>query len=195
LDKNYTPQPYQQLSKILREMGDDDNADNALYLALEQDRQQTSVLRRVLLFLLKYGIGYGIGSGYGLVIFWTVTLVVVGTLVIGLHESARVGPSASHGPMEPGPDGPDSIREPTASAERLPNGAVHGQHADANLLGSIPARVAYSLHNLLPLIQLDGAFDEVRLRSCARWYFYVHRIIGWLLGVFILAALAGLTQG
>jgi hypothetical protein len=58
----------------------------------------------------------------------------------------------------------------------------------------LPAVAAYSLDQLLPIVQLDKAFDEIRLESWTKYYFYAHKLVGWALASFLVAGLAGLTQ-
>jgi hypothetical protein len=56
----------------------------------------------------------------------------------------------------------------------------------------MPWGLTYSFDMLLPLIKLRDCHYKIDLRGHARYYFYAHKIIGWILGSFILAALAGL---
>jgi hypothetical protein len=58
-----------------------------------------------------------------------------------------------------------------------------------------PAKLAFSLHHLLPILSLQKSFDDVLLAGKARWYFMFHRLGGWVLGGFLAAGMAGLTQG
>lgn len=55
-----------------------------------------------------------------------------------------------------------------------------------------------SLDEILPLVELNKAhaeFVDKTLAGGRQVYFYAHRIIGYLLGSFVVAGLAGLTQG
>ena len=55
-----------------------------------------------------------------------------------------------------------------------------------------------SIDEILPIIELDAkhtAFINERLAGWRRSYFYLHRIVAYVLGSFIIAGLAGLTQG
>ncbi len=58
-----------------------------------------------------------------------------------------------------------------------------------------PERFAYSLHTLLPVINLDH--ERYRQVDPAwgrvRYYFYLHRLAGWVLAGFLAAGLAGLA--
>ena len=54
---------------------------------------------------------------------------------------------------------------------------------------------AYSLDMLLPIIHLREEHYEVDLKTkVARYYFYVHKIIGYILIFFVIAGLTGLTE-
>ncbi len=64
-DKPYTPQPYQQASKVLRAMGQPEMADDVLYAGRERERKEAweggDKLRWFGLSMLNWTIGYGIG--------------------------------------------------------------------------------------------------------------------------------------
>ncbi|HEX6161415.1 MAG TPA: hypothetical protein VF111_14665, partial [Thermoanaerobaculia bacterium] len=57
--------------------------------------------------------------------------------------------------------------------------------------GNTVIGVAYSLDMFLPIVQLRKAHQDVDLNPPARYYFYVHRLAGFVIGTFVLAALAG----
>jgi hypothetical protein len=52
----------------------------------------------------------------------------------------------------------------------------------------------YSVDLFLPLLQLRRRHVECDLKSNARYYFYIHRVAGWVIGSFIVAGLAGFTK-
>lgn len=54
--------------------------------------------------------------------------------------------------------------------------------------------IAYSFDTLLPLIHLRKLHDEVDITNWVRYYFYVHRLAGWAVGSFLVAALSGFTK-
>ena len=59
------------------------------------------------------------------------------------------------------------------------------------------ANAFFSLDRLLPrIVQLDKKHDDIEaeLRGPVRYYFYLHKAIGFVLAGFLLAGLAGLTQ-
>jgi hypothetical protein len=47
---------------------------------------------------------------------------------------------------------------------------------------------------LLPFITLRKAHDDVDLEGFARYYFYFHKVMGFVLGSFLLAGLSGITK-
>jgi hypothetical protein len=53
---------------------------------------------------------------------------------------------------------------------------------------------ATSFDMLIPVVTLRKADEDLRLEGWARYYFYVHRIIGFALASFLVAALSGLTK-
>lgn len=55
-------------------------------------------------------------------------------------------------------------------------------------------KAVYSFDQLLPIIELNRSFSGVKLPEAVEHYFYAHRILGFLLGSFIAAGVAGLTQ-
>lgn len=57
--------------------------------------------------------------------------------------------------------------------------------------GGAEIGVAYSLDMFLPIVQLRRAHQDIDLAPPARYYFYVHRLAGFVIGTFVLAALAG----
>lgn len=54
-------------------------------------------------------------------------------------------------------------------------------------------RLIYSLDILLPIVELRG-HENVALKGGIEVYFYFQKLLGWILGSFLIAGLAGLTQ-
>ena len=52
----------------------------------------------------------------------------------------------------------------------------------------------YSLDMLLPVIQLRKEHYNVEMRRKVRYYFYCHKLIGYVLAFFVIAGLAGLAE-
>ena len=61
------------------------------------------------------------------------------------------------------------------------------------LTAGLPARLFYSLDQLLPIVEFEK-YDKVLLRGWVAYYFYAQKLAGWVLGSFLVAGLAGLTQ-
>jgi hypothetical protein len=61
----------------------------------------------------------------------------------------------------------------------------------------LSAKAFFSLDRLVPrLVQLDKTHDDIEagLTGWVRRYFYLHKVVGYVLAGFLLAGLAGLTQ-
>lgn len=56
------------------------------------------------------------------------------------------------------------------------------------------SRFFYTLDMILPIIELDKAYDGVVLTGCTQIYFYFLKIMGFVLASFIVAGLGGLTK-
>ena len=60
---------------------------------------------------------------------------------------------------------------------------------------TVEQSLLYSFDMLLPFVQLQRGKDEtLLLKDWARWYFYAHRIAGFILGSFLIAGLSGLAR-
>ena len=55
-------------------------------------------------------------------------------------------------------------------------------------------RFIYSLDMILPIIQLDERNYQINLSGFALYYFYLHKLVGYVLASFIVAGLSGLTK-
>jgi hypothetical protein len=58
----------------------------------------------------------------------------------------------------------------------------------------MPIGLFYSLSQLVPLVSLDKRFDDIELTGAARYYFYLHKIVGWVIVGFLTAALTSLSS-
>lgn len=58
----------------------------------------------------------------------------------------------------------------------------------------MPIGLTYSFDMLVPLIFLEKAHEEIRLRGWARYYFYFHKIVGYVLATFLVAGLSVLAK-
>lgn len=55
-----------------------------------------------------------------------------------------------------------------------------------------PLDLVWSFDQLVQIVQLRPEAKDIRFDGFARWYFYLHKLMGWVLGGFLLAAFAGL---
>jgi hypothetical protein len=58
----------------------------------------------------------------------------------------------------------------------------------------MPFGLAYSFDTLLPIIKLHDRRYQIDLKTWARYYFYGHKIMGFVLASFLIAGLSGLTK-
>jgi len=54
--------------------------------------------------------------------------------------------------------------------------------------------IFYSLYRLLPFMRLDRRYDDTPLTDIVRYYFYLHQLVGYVLALFLIAGLTGLTK-
>jgi hypothetical protein len=191
IDPSYTSQPYVQLASIFRKAGEPEKADQVLYAGRKRARREAKGWRKFGLWLLQVTIGYGIGLRYFRALIWVLVLTGIGTAAVAYVQwqdlQAAQTPSGSTTVSQPRvavPDGSPSNGERT---EIWPARAT-------NWSDRLLADAAYSLDELLPIVTLDRAHDKVELEGGIRFYFMLHRLVGFLLGGFILAGLGGLTQ-
>jgi hypothetical protein len=58
----------------------------------------------------------------------------------------------------------------------------------------LPYGIAYSFDTLLPVVHLRELHYKIDLRGWVRYYFYFHKLMGYLLASFLVAGLSGLTK-
>ncbi|MDN0075070.1 hypothetical protein QU481_09205 [Crenobacter sp. SG2303] len=58
----------------------------------------------------------------------------------------------------------------------------------------LPYGVAYTIDTLLPIVHLREAHYKIDLNGWARYYFYLHKVMGYVLASFLIAGLSGLTK-
>jgi len=71
---------------------------------------------------------------------------------------------------------------------------LHFSGQPANGLDSgLAAKAVYSLDQILPIVEFEK-YNNVKLTGGVAYYFYMQKLFGWVLGSFLIAGLAGLTQ-
>jgi hypothetical protein len=58
----------------------------------------------------------------------------------------------------------------------------------------MPYGLVYSLDMLLPIVKLRESNYKIELAGWARYYFYIHRLMGYVLGSFLIAGLSALAK-
>ncbi len=58
----------------------------------------------------------------------------------------------------------------------------------------MPFGIAYSFDMLLPIIRLRERHYQIDLQGWSRYYFYAHKVMGYVLASFLIAGLAGMTK-
>ena len=150
-DSTYTPQPYQHLAEMLKNMGHVEQANAVLYAGKERELSESTGFKWFGLSMLKTIIGYGYGYRYFRVLWWVLAFTLFGAWVF------------------------DSVPQAQNAAKTIPE-----------LLG-------FSFDLLLPLVQLDSA-HKIDFDGLQRYYFYLHKLIGFILGSFVIAGLSGITK-
>ena len=60
---------------------------------------------------------------------------------------------------------------------------------------NMPYGLSYSLDMLLPFVKLrESHYTEIVIRGWAKYYFYFHQLMGYVLASFIIAGISGLTK-
>jgi hypothetical protein len=162
---SYSPAPYQQLASVLREQGRPDTADEVLYAGKQRERARSSFPSSIGLTLSWLFIGYGYYKFNSA--YWAFGLLIAGALLLWLSgEGWRISRHYK-GPWWGYPP--------------------HGR------LGLIYG-LFYSFDLLLPIIRLRDKHYQTDLNGWVRYYFYFHKIMGYLLASFLIAGIAGLTK-
>jgi sRNA-binding regulator protein Hfq len=176
----FTPKPYRQLAKVLRETGDDGGARRVLFEMERRRRQQEdrSWYARLWGWVLKWTIGYGFYPWRAL--GWLVALTIVGWGLFRLgYFSGAIAPTDKDAYCFFQAQGrpPDYYQRFTASV--------------------------YSLENSLPFVNLsqkDHWTPDPNPRvsrwmpSLLRWFRWVQVLLGWLLATLFVAGVTGVVR-
>lgn len=138
-----------------------------------------------MLSLLRVTIGYGHGWRYFWALYWVAGLAFLGTIVLRQRKNIdRIFlwikvvcvRRKSYGVL-------------VRFVRRVQRTGSKGSNKGIEKLG-----LWYSLDMLLPVIRLREKHYEVDLEGGVRYYFYVHKVVGYLLMFFVVAGLTGLTD-
>jgi hypothetical protein len=88
-DPTYSPQPYEQLAKVLQKSGEPEIAGDVLYAGRERARNEAQGLRLIGMSLLKWTTGYGIGLRYFRCLWWVAGFTAIGCAVLYLDVIPR----------------------------------------------------------------------------------------------------------
>ncbi len=213
--EDYSPQPYEQAATVLLKSGQPEFANTMLYAGKEREREKAWKEHNIKGWLwltgLKYTIGYGFGMRYFRAFGWLAVLVLLGTYVCytareheNLSELVVPRPKTN---QKRDPEKKDTGKEPapdqvTDNVKNVANEKKPGTDQSAEISLKQDAKTPgllvcmfYSLDMLLPLIKLWGKHERIDMPPLQCYYFYIHKMFGWLLFTFVLAGLTGLTKG
>ncbi len=170
-DIPHTPQPYRQCAKVMQEMGHPDIADDVLYAGRERERQEMKRnhddLMALGLWFLKITIGYGHGAArYFRTLYWVAGLTALGVAVLML----------------------------TGDYMKLDGSTCWWEATDRQQFMDLLLSAAYSLNKLLPVIELPAHHAKIELETISALYFQFHKLMGYVLALFLLAGITGLTK-
>jgi len=180
LQPHYNPQPYRQLAKVLREMGDEKGAVKVLIAEGDARYRQMGLPGRVLGTFLKYTIGYG--HRPLLALFWSLGVVLLGWLVVRIAKHAGV--------MRP--TYPENAPASESRYERL-----------YPFLYSLDVFLPFvNLHQeryFWPNSDAKGEYAivgcQIRINgSLVLYYLWLQIIAGWLLSAIFIAGVTGLIR-
>jgi hypothetical protein len=178
-DQSGSTQPYHQYAETITKLGRTTEADAVRFEGRERERQAASGLKFVEMTFARYLIGYGFGGGYFLALGWAAFFVSVGYILLRASSEGRRLREV-----------PNGIRRPITRENlrlRTEREPVSKGHAPPGLL--------FCIDLLLPLIQFRRSHYDIEFKSkLLAGYFICHRVVGFVLGSFILAGIAGLTK-
>ena len=164
--KPYSPQPYEQLAKVLKESGHKDTANEILFeskkrelagLSWRTDDNQRINTRKAILTVIQCTIGHGYRYRY--LLGWITFFWVFGLFIIAFTTKTLP-------PCE-----------------------------DMKISNSVYDAFAYSLDMLLPIIELNyWHYTKVCMNGIAKMYFHLQQIVGWFLASVLIAGLSGITK-
>ncbi len=169
-DESYSPQPYEQLAGVLRTAGQEGKAGDILYAGRKRgyDRKPLGV-GKFFEYLEMSFIGFGYRNWYAAV--WIAIFVALGAMFLAWSGDFRDATEA---------------KEVRNKWRALWPGIKRFVGKD----------LYYSFDMLLPIIHLrESHYDtNIQLRPSVEAYFVLHKLMGYVLGSFLIAGLSGLTK-
>jgi uncharacterized protein YjbI with pentapeptide repeats len=165
----FSPQPYQVVASVLQTMGRANDANEILYAGKNAERDSIGFPRNIFLWLQWALIGYGCFMLRS--ILWIIGFVCFGVWIMRWSGEAK-----------------------KVTAYPLPKGLYQHKICKRDRIIYWSDLIAYSFDMLLPIIKLREAHSNIDLQGGARYYFYFHRMMGWVLGAFLVAGISGLTK-
>jgi hypothetical protein len=161
----YSPQPYEQCARVLREAGQTDKANAVLYAGKNRERRELtwrgSIARKSWLTLMWLTMGYGLGWRYICSLIWAALLVAIGVWVL---EGQEVGYLL-------------------ADTERV-----------TTIILSVTERWSYSFGNFVPILAIEEWHKKIELFGLVMVCFAVLIILGYGLLSLIVARITGVTK-
>ncbi len=165
-DPTYSPQPYEQLAAVLTKGGQAEKANEVLYAGRERQRLE-----------LQKELFAGAGSLEAWLDFlWKSALHAVIGYGYKVHRAFYwIAAFVILGTVV-------IWWSRQLTRHRIATGAA----------GTTP--LEYSIDMLLPIIELRKQHYDIDLTGAARYYFYFHKLMGFVLVSFLIAGLSGLTK-
>ena len=181
----FTPQPYRQLAKILRERGDDAGARTVL-IAMEDSRLKhgdLSAVQRAVRWVLWATVGYGYVPLRAL--WYIVSFVILGTILFGWGHSAGVVTRVA-------------IKDPSPQVEPF-NPFIYSLENFLPLVDLHMAKHWMPDPNATPTPVLWPILDSEApalgsLGRILRCYLWVHILCGWFFTSMFIAGITGLVR-
>ena len=164
-DRTYSSQPYEQLSSVLAAAGQRYAAAYVQFAGRDRERKEDCASwSSPRGCIWLYFLRYADGYGIGI---YTFTVLIWVAIFVAL-------------------------------------GTVVLRFSERARRRSLPWQMFASLHRLLPIAKLSKEFEDFfdnpnsddprNLKQWQMFYFAIHAIVGWALGLVLLAAMSGLTQ-
>lgn len=180
--KDFVPQPYVQLAKVLQAMGHEGDARRIL-IAKHEDRARVKAMtfgRWIWHIVLGSTIGYGYRPWRAA--RWIFVFILFGVLFFGRGFAAGEFQETKAARFEPTRAATDNQSKPGESAQ--------------SKAGTAPAFNAfvYSLDSFVPIIDLHQAKYRLPTGPWLRLYLWIHIGIGWALTTLLVVGLTGLVR-